>query len=113
MTKIKTEFLQEQMVLAEDVCDKSGRRLALKGTLLSKHHRLVFRTWGITEVEILDNAEHGKTAPLRNDPPLPTEPAEEALEELRSWFHLNNHQHPFIHELLNIAARRQALQNDR
>lgn len=113
MSKIKTSYLKPQMILAEDVCDKSGRLLAAKGTVFTEHQQIVFNTWGITEVEILDNSLQDNPGEPKNLSQVTSAQVEQTFESLRPLFRLNDLDHPFIQELLYVAAGKKASKHDR
>lgn len=105
MAIIPLESLEIGMTLKSAVCDRSGRLLLPVGAELSGKHLKVFRTWGVTEADIVadcnDESENGP-APISGDPVV-IAAAQEAVERL--FFH-NDPQHPLINELIRICVAR-------
>lgn len=106
MGKLVIDKLEVGMVLANDVHDRSGRMLLGSGAELTQKHLLIFRTWGVLEVDI----EGAGDTDANSDDVLPPDisqlelaEAERALEPL---FRHNNREHAVIAELLKLAALR-------
>lgn len=104
MGMLPIDSLEIGMVLASDVQDRNGRMLLGAGAELNQKHLMIFRTWGIVEVDIagIDYAD--------DEPPLPAEvdpadlaAAEEALQPLFCHAGID---HPALRELLRLAAIR-------
>lgn len=106
MGKRVIDQLEAGMVVGADVQDRNGRFLLGAGTELTQKHLMVFRTWGIAEVDIV-GADEGDSAPS-----LPSEVTEEALIEaeqaLSPLFRLSNVDHPVMALLFRLAALRKA-----
>lgn len=105
MALVAVDNLETGMVLARDVLDRNGRMLLGAGTELSQKHLVIFRTWGITEVQIAGgDADEAATAPL----PAEIDPAavEAAQETLLPLFARAGTEHPVMRELLRLAALR-------
>lgn len=104
MGKVAVDNLEIGMVLAGDVQDRNGRMLLGAGTELTQKHLVIFRTWGIAEVDIagIDYVD--------NESPLPPEVDQAALEaaelSLIPLFRLAGTEHPALRELLRLAAIR-------
>ena len=102
--------LQPLMILSEDLHDRNGRLLVVKGTVLTEKHFLVFKTWGIKEVGIIDgenNASEEKSPPNKI-----AEQIDATIEELKPLFCHTNFDHPFIIELLHLIAKKKVMNND-
>lgn len=56
MATVRINSLREGMTLAQDVKDMNGRLLLRGGVSLLERHITLFKSWGITEVELLDDA---------------------------------------------------------
>lgn len=106
MAIISIDLLEVGMVLKSAVCDRSGRLLLPAGSDLTDKHLKIFRTWGITEADILLGPDEipaeGASASDSRDPALLTE-AEQATALL---FTHNDPQHPMINELMKICLER-------
>ena len=112
MPTLPLSRLQPQMTLAADVHDRNGRLLARKGMVLSNKHFLVFKTWGIKEVEVIDATQPAVTDPADVTAQIDPEQLHKAIEDLRPRFRLNDGEHPLIQELLRLAAQQQVLHHD-
>lgn len=107
MPVIPVNRLQPMMILAENVCNRSGRMLATKGMVLTDQHLRAFKTWGIQEVAIFDDSRSGQKAD-QGDPAPEKKPGQSKSEEaLKPLFRLNDLEHPLIRQLLSLAARQQ------
>ncbi|OGU14693.1 MAG: hypothetical protein A2076_08275 [Geobacteraceae bacterium GWC2_53_11] len=106
MAIIPIDRLEAGMTLKSDVCDRSGRMLLPAGAELADKQLKIFRTWGVTEADILlgpdeDLAElSGENATLD---PLVLAEAEQAVSRI---FCLNDPQHPMIRELMSVCLKR-------
>ena len=105
MATISLECLETGMTLKSAVCDRSGRLLMPAGAELSEKHLKVFRTWGVSEADIVsdsdDDSENGP-AQISGDPVV-IAAAEKAIERL---FIHNDPQQPLIKELIRICVAR-------
>ena len=112
MPLIHVDQLVPLMVLAADVRDRTGRLLAAKGMVLTEQHFLVFRTWGIKEINIL---EEGKSATIQepnSSKQVDQEHLENVIKELSPRFQLNDLGHPVIKKLLRLAAYKQVISHE-
>jgi hypothetical protein len=102
--KVDIENIEIGMILASDVQDRSGRMLLGAGAELNNKHLVIFRTWGVLEVDIAGMLGNDASEQLPADvDPLELEAAEQALSH---HFRHTNREHPAIIELLRIAALR-------
>ncbi len=109
MPLMPIEKLQPLMVLSEELRDKTGRLLAVKGTVLTKKHFLIFKTWGIKEVAIIDEK---RNVPKENfTPDEVMGQITTTIEELKPLFCHTNLEHPFIIELIRLAAQKKVMNN--
>ncbi|MGN7611074.1 hypothetical protein ACQZV8_03205 [Magnetococcales bacterium HHB-1] len=78
-TPIPLNKIEPGMVVSADVLDRSGRLLLGKETAITKRHLRIFKTWGITEIEI-------KTDPIEDAPPKKEEttPQEAIPKKIRT-----------------------------
>lgn len=104
MGLVAVDNLEVGMVLASDVQDRNGRMLLGAGAELTQKHMVVFRTWGITEVDIagIDYAETEAPLPAEVDP----EAVAAAETALLPHFKHCGLEHPALKELLRLAAIR-------
>lgn len=106
MAKMVLDKLEPGMVLAADVHDRAGRMLLGAGGELTAKHLVIFRTWGVEEVEIagfddLPGGE-GESGEISSES---TAAAEAALVPL---FSTANREHPALVELFRLAVLRRA-----
>ncbi len=102
MGLVQIDNIEVGMVLASDVKDRNGRMLLGAGAELTQKHLVVFRTWGIVEVDIagIDYAQEESSVPAEMDPAA----VAAAEEELRPRFLHSGTEHPALKELLTLAA---------
>ena len=106
MGKLTVDQLEPGMTVASDVHDRTGRFLLGAGTELTQKHLMVFRTWGIGEVDIVGAAGGETLLPL--PPEVTREQLEAAEPSLSHLFRLSNMDHPAIALLFRLAALRKA-----
>ena len=93
------------MVLKADVCDRSGRLLLPAGSELVDKLLKIFRTWGVTEADILlgpDDSLADMTMDSSSVDPLILAEAENAVARR---FRHNDPQHPMIRELMQVCLK--------
>lgn len=94
------------MTLKADVCDRSGRMLLPAGAELADKQLKIFRTWGVTEADIMLGPDE-EFAELADEnaaiDPLVLAEAEQAVSLM---FRLNDPEHPMIRELMRICRER-------
>lgn len=103
MGTVAIEKIETGMVLARDVRDRSGRMLLGSGAELTHKHLVIFRTWGILEVDIAGQGSHAADQIPADVDPRQLAAAEEALSPL---FRHTNRSHPALIELMRLAALR-------
>lgn len=104
MGKVAIENIDTGMVLASDVHDRSGRMLLGAGAELTQKLLVIFRTWGVLEVDIAGQGSDDAADQIPADvDPLELADAEQALTPL--FLHANRN-HPVITELMRLAALR-------
>ena len=107
MGSLPIEFLEPGMVLARDVRIDSGMVLLGAGAELNARHILIFKSWGVSEVEIkgVDPAALNTQILLRLDGAR-----QAAVErELDRLFQHNDLTDPVIEELRRICLARETL----
>ena len=111
MVKIPTDKLIPGMVLASDVCDRSGRLLLKGSTELNDRHLLILRTWGIVEAEVAGAEEYSESPEFANAiaPELWS-----AIEgEITPFFHHADLTHPAMKELQRMRIMKKARYGNR
>jgi hypothetical protein len=103
------ESIEAGMVLASDVRDRSGRMLLGAGAELTQKHLVIFRTWGVPEVDISGRGSDAADQIPADVDPLQLAAAEEALIPL---FRNTNLGHPAVIELMRLAALRKVQHAD-
>ena len=104
MGNVGVEYLKPGMVLNSEVRNHSGRLLLNAGTEITERHIYIFRTWGITEVDI-QGVSREDIAPEESghaDPAI----LGEAEDELRGIFRFTDREHPAIKELFRLCTLR-------
>ncbi|MEW6115882.1 MAG: hypothetical protein AB1553_03160 [Nitrospirota bacterium] len=104
MATIGIDYVKPGMKLNSDVKDRNGRLLLNAGIEITERHLHIFRTWGITEVDI-----HGITE--EQVVPDPTENVDPQVlrnidVELNDLFRHNDRHHPAIKELFRFCTLR-------
>ena len=111
MPTLTIDQLKPFMVLATEVRNRSGRLLAPRGMVLSEKHFVVFKTWGIRDVEIvaLDEATAAETNHEISAIQEAADPKafNEARKKLEAIFIVEELEHPFIQRLIELAVRKQ------
>ncbi|MBK9067969.1 MAG: hypothetical protein IPL76_14000 [Gemmatimonadetes bacterium] len=93
------------MVIAEEVRDQQGRLLMPAGTALTDRHLRAFSLWGIMTIRVRgEGGADAEEAPLELTP----EQVAEAEAIVRARFPVADLDHPFVAELLRLAALREA-----
>lgn len=107
MALVHIDNLTPGMVLNKDVTDRSGRMLLPEGSLLVEKHVVIFRMWGVLEVDITGDSEPESVALPQETELNPESLALASLEVLPIFAH-NDPEHPAIRELIRICIRRRA-----
>ena len=101
MGLLSIKDLQPNMVLADDLKDRSGRLLMTKGTVLTDKYLKICKMWGIIEARIegISNEDIHSTTFMDLD----TDTITEVSESVRKRFALTDTSHPAIAELLRLC----------
>ena len=95
---ISVEKVEPGMVLAEKVLTPKNMMLLPEGVTITEGHMVTFRTWGITEVNVIGADGVDGESELSDE-------EREALEkEVREIFKHNDLSGPFTKKLFNIAC---------
>ena len=97
MKKIPVENVENNMILAGDVCGPSGNVLLGKGTKLTPTIGRRLKNWGISFVEIEGQEEEKKEEPVNE------ESQEEFVNKLRVKFS-DVMQNPIMKEIFNAIV---------
>ncbi len=104
MGLLALDKLEAGMVLAKNVQDRNGRVLLGAGAELTQKHLTIFRTWGVSAVDVTGSDE------VSNELSLPTEidaaTLDAAEKSLLPHFSHCGIEHPAIRELLRLVAIR-------
>ena len=105
MAILPIDSLETGMVLKEAVSDRGGRLLLPAGAELTDKQLKIFRTWGISHVDIVREGEESSEDDevLKTVDPLKLAEVEQYVSEL---FRHNDHQHPMIQELMKVCRNR-------
>jgi len=102
--KVAIENIEIGMVLASDVHDRSGRMLLGAGVELTQKHLVIFRTWGVPEVDIAGQGSDETADQVPAD--VDSRELAAAEQALIPLFRHTNRDHPAIVELMRFAALR-------
>lgn len=98
---ISVDNVKPGMVLAEKVLTPKNMMLLPEGVTITEGHMVTFKTWGITEVNIVGEGADDEGSAM-------TEEERETLEkEVRYIFKHNNIEKGFSQALFEIACRTQ------
>jgi hypothetical protein len=109
MGLLSIDNLAEGMVLGSDIHDRSGRLLLGSGTELNARHIRMFRTWGITEADIVGiDDQYCGTSPAADIDPACLKSAD---IELRPLFRNTDLSYPPMGEIYRLCLLRK-VQNE-
>ncbi len=103
MNSIKIKLICEGMITATDVKDRMGRTLLEKGKIITSKHLKVFKTWGITEVNITSSKEE-KSVP--DDKEIENDIDPLIIKAMDKLFQFTDRRHPIVSELYNLCLSR-------
>ncbi len=104
MANIEIAHLQPGMIVNSDVITNLGRLLLPAGTEITGKHLHVFRTWGITEVDIRSVTKQDITTvdTVQTDPAL----LQKAETELNGLFRHTDRENSVINKLYRVCITR-------
>ena len=111
MGLLAIDTLAEGMVLASAVHDRSGRLLLDSDTELTAKHLRMFRTWGISEADIVGIEEQGSAA--THDDDVDPELLKKVEGDLRRLFCNANLDYPVMEELFRLCLLRKVRHESR
>lgn len=107
MPRIKTELLEEGMVVSSDVKNIDNMLLIPSGCTLTARQISILQAWGVNEIEVeaSRNGDGGNTDVLAK---LPPEVLAKLTEELKASYWKVDEADPAFTEIFNIMLRRRA-----
>ncbi len=99
MTRIRLQELTPGMLISEDAQTHLGQLVIPRGTRLSLDSIQTLKSWGIPEVDVLDQDSLPGFAEV-SDP----EQVTETETAVRALFSKSNTDHPAIQELIRLAV---------
>jgi hypothetical protein len=105
MPRVKTELLQEGMVVANDVKNIDDMLLIPAGCSLTERQINILQAWGVTEIEIQNSDALGDTDPLTK---LTPEQFAKATAEVKSLFWKPDESNPVYEEIFKLILSRRA-----
>ncbi len=105
MPRIKTELLQEGMVVSSDVRNIDNMLLMPSGCTLTARQINILQAWGVTEIEVQAVAAGQDTDQLTK---LPPEVLAKWTEELKATFWKVDEADPVFAEIFKLMLRRRA-----
>lgn len=106
MAFVHIDNLVPGMILKQDVCDRSGRLLLPEGSELTDRHLVIFRTWGVLEVEITADSD-SENLQLQHEE-IDHELLAVVEASIKPLFMHNDPEQPAIKELMRICIARKA-----
>lgn len=99
---LRLSEIEPGMILARDIKGRFGRGLLQAGNTITAKHIKIFKSWGITEVDIV-NSDSPQEKPVNPSNQTLHDPTERQVKEL---FKYNDLRHSVIKELFRIALKR-------
>lgn len=101
MAYVAVDDLEAGMVLSQDAAGANGQVIAPKGAELTDRHIRLFKTWGITGVDIAGADQEDEDSPIELD--------DAQTKELRLYIEnrmrLNQEDTPVIHKVKAMLSR--------
>jgi hypothetical protein len=105
MPRIKTESLQEGMVVSCDVKNLDNMLLIPAGCNLTERQINILQAWGVAEIDIQDTKALEDADPLAN---LAPEAVAKMMAEVKRLFWQPDESNPVCVEIFNVMLRRHA-----
>lgn len=105
MPRIKTELLQEGMIVSSDVKNLDNMLLIPNGCKLTARQIGILQAWGVPDIEVMSTGAAGDTDQLTKMSP---EAIEQLSAEVRATFWKTDDADPVFSELFKILLRRRA-----
>lgn len=100
MATVNIDDLQPGQVLAIDATHHSGKVLLKAGATLTENHLKIFRTWGLTRVEVEGDDSAFSDASNENNHEL----IEQVKTELQARFQHVDLKHPAMKEIFHLGV---------
>jgi hypothetical protein len=105
MPRVKTDLLQEGMVVATDVKNIDDMLLIPAGCNLTDRQINILQSWGVAEIEVQGSQALEDADPLTK---LPPEAVAKLAAEVRSLFWEPDDANPVFAEVFKLMLRRRA-----
>jgi hypothetical protein len=105
MPRIKTELLQEGMVVSRDVTNIDNMLLIPNGCKLTARQIGILQAWGVMEIDVQASDASSDTDPIAN---LSPEKLAKLTEELRAQFWKPDDTDPVFTEIFKLMLKRNA-----
>lgn len=105
MPRIKTESLQEGMVVSADVKNIDNMLLIPSGATLTARQIGILQAWGVFDIEVKSGGDAGNTDAFDA---MPTDSVERLAAEVRAGFWKADDSDPVFAELFKVILRRRA-----
>jgi len=104
MKPVKIKSLQEGMVTAAEVKDRTGRTLLAPGQTITAKNLKTLKSWGITDVNVEDSEMPEKVFSEEGKREVVASPA--IIKEQETLFKYSDRRHPAVAELYNVCLAR-------
>lgn len=105
MPRIKTESLQEGMVVSADVKNIDNMLLIPSGATLTARQIGILQAWGVFDIEVKAGGDAGSSDPFDT---MPADAVERLTAEVRAAFWKADDADPVFAELFKVILRRRA-----
>lgn len=100
MAIINIQNIVTGMVLAEDAIHNSGRVLLKAGTKLNDKHIKIFKTWGLSSLNIISDENEGSNSKKKHT----AEKIKQVIAEQKQAFRYCDLNDPFINKLFRASV---------
>ncbi len=101
MARINIKDVEPGMILSEDAVHSNGRILLKSGSKLSQNHIKIFKTWGVSTINIKNEAEEQFKAKKRHSP----DEINRVIQQKKNIFQHCDLKHPFINKLFRTSVK--------
>lgn len=108
MARINIKDAEPGMILSEDAVHTNGRVLLKSGSKLSLNHIKIFKTWGVSTINIKNEAEEQLTTKKRHTP----DEIKRVIQQKKKIFQHCDLKHPFINKLFRTSVKMSLEQTD-
>lgn len=113
MSILPLDQLTPGMVVANNVCDAGGRILLARSSAITERHLRIFKTWGVTEVDVATGHGPAQNAPGDGEGgSQPTFPKsmEPYCKKAEALFHNSDMSHPAVQQLFAVCVNRLSME---